>query len=38
MSSVAKAMAENGRYGGLESVVGAAYKKVDGVTQIGENI
>ena len=38
MSSVAKAMAENGRYGGLESVVGAAYKKVDGITQIGENI
>ena len=38
MSSVAEAMAENGRYGGLERVVGAAYKKVDGVTQIGENI
>ena len=38
MSSVAEAMAENGRYGGLERVVGAAYKKVDGITQIGENI
>ena len=38
MSSVAEAMAEDGRYGGLERVVGAAYKKVDGVTQIGENI
>lgn len=38
MSSVAEAMAEDGRYGGLERVVGAAYKKVDGITQIGENI